>query len=69
MLCYNFMPVVDWTRTNLHMELEDGARALCFDMVDFVAFDVFILRRKGAEEAYSAELQKKAQRPLREYEQ
>lgn len=60
-LCYNFMPVVDWTRTNLHMELGDGARALCFDMIDFVAFDVFILRRKGAEEAYSNELINKAQ--------
>lgn len=60
-LCYNFMPVVDWTRTDLHMELEDGARALCFDMTDFVAFDVFILRRKGAEAEYSDELLKKAQ--------
>jgi mannonate dehydratase len=60
-LCYNFMPVVDWTRTNLHMELEDGARALCFDMIDFVAFDVFILRRKGAKESYDAELINKAQ--------
>ena len=60
-LCYNFMPVVDWTRTDLHMELEDGARALCFDMTDFVAFDVFILRRKGAEAGYDTELIKKAQ--------
>lgn len=60
-LCYNFMPVVDWTRTNLHMELEDGARALSFDMIDFVAFDVFILRRKGAESGYDYELVKKAQ--------
>ena len=59
-LCYNFMPVVDWTRTNLHMELEDGARALCFDMTDFVAFDVFMLRRKGAEAEYNAELIEKA---------
>ncbi len=61
-LCYNFMPVVDWTRTNLKMELEDGARALCFDMTDFVAFDIFMLRRKGAEESYEGELIKKAQR-------
>lgn len=60
-LCYNFMPVVDWTRTNLHMELEDGARALAFDMIDFVAFDMFILRRKGAEKAYTPDLIKKAQ--------
>lgn len=60
-LCYNFMPVVDWTRTNLHMELEDGARALCFDMIDFVAFDVFILRRKEAEKEYSTKLIELAQ--------
>jgi mannonate dehydratase len=60
-LCYNFMPVVDWTRTNLHMELEDGARALCFDMTDFVAFDMFILRRKNAAENYNSDLIKKAQ--------
>jgi mannonate dehydratase len=60
-LCYNFMPVVDWTRTNLNLPLEDGARALAFDMIDFVAFDVFILRRKGAEETYDEAIIKKAQ--------
>lgn len=60
-LCYNFMPVVDWTRTKLNMELEDGARALCFDMIDFVAFDVFMLQRAGAEESYDKDLIKKAQ--------
>ena len=60
-LCYNFMPVVDWTRTKLNMELEDGARALCFDMVDFVAFDVFMLQRNGAEASYDKDLIKKAQ--------
>lgn len=60
-LCYNFMPVVDWTRTNLQMALEDGARALCFDMVDFVVFDVFVLCRKGAEASYDSELIEKAQ--------
>lgn len=60
-LCYNFMPVVDWTRTNLKMELEDGARALSFDMVDFVVFDVFILKRNGAAESYESDLIKRAQ--------
>ncbi len=60
-LCYNFMPVVDWTRTNLNMLLEDGARALAFDMVDFIVFDVFILRRKGAEKDYDDHLIKKAE--------
>ncbi len=60
-LCYNFMPVVDWTRTNLNYKLEDGALALAFNMVDFVVFDVFILRRKGAETQYSSQLLTKAE--------
>lgn len=59
-LCYNFMPVVDWTRTKLNYKLGDGARALCFDMVDFIAFDVFILRRPGAEKSFDAQLVEKA---------
>jgi mannonate dehydratase len=60
-LCYNFMPVVDWTRTNLNLKLEDGALALAFNMVDFIVFDVFILRRKGAKNQYSPELIAKAE--------
>ena len=59
-VCYNFMPVVDWTRTNLDLELEDGARALEFNFSDFVAFDVFMLQRKGAEKEYSEELLEEA---------
>lgn len=59
-VCYNFMPVVDWTRTNLNLQLEDGALALAFDMVDFIVFDVFILRRKGAEAQYAGHLISKA---------
>ncbi|MBD3385524.1 mannonate dehydratase [candidate division KSB1 bacterium] len=55
-VCYNFMPVVDWTRTNLEMELEDGARALAFDMIEFVVFDVYMLQRKNAEQDYSEDL-------------
>jgi mannonate dehydratase len=54
-LVYNFMPVVDWTRTNLDLELEDRSKALSFEMIDFIAFDVFILKREGAKESYTDE--------------
>ena len=62
-VCYNFMPVVDWTRTNLGYELPNRSDALRFDMADFVAYDVHILARPGAEACYSREaLQRAAQR-------
>lgn len=48
-VCYNFMPVVDWTRTDLRWRLPSTGYALRFDAVDFAAYDVFILRRQGAE--------------------
>lgn len=52
---YNWMPVVDWTRTNLELELEDGARALQFNMNEYIAFDLFMLRRANAEKEYTTE--------------
>ncbi|HCS66362.1 MAG TPA: mannonate dehydratase, partial [Cellvibrio sp.] len=55
-VCYNFMPVIDWTRTNLDYHLENTGSALRFDMVDFVAYDVFILQRNNAAQNYSTEL-------------
>lgn len=55
-VCYNFMPVVDWTRTNLLYPTDVGGFALRFDMVDFVAYDVFVLKRTGAEASYDAAL-------------
>jgi mannonate dehydratase len=52
-VCYNFMPVLDWTRTALRWKLRNGATCMRFDINDFAAFDVHILTRPGAAEDYS----------------
>lgn len=53
-VCYNFMPILDWTRTDLRHELANGARCMRFDACDFAAFDIHILQRPGASDDYDA---------------
>ena len=55
-ICYNFMPVLDWTRTDLSYELSNGAKCMRYDVIDFAAFDIHILQRKGAESDFDKDI-------------
>ncbi|HEX5555095.1 MAG TPA: mannonate dehydratase [Chitinophagaceae bacterium] len=67
-VCYNFMPVLDWTRTRLDYVVEDGSRALRFDWTDLALFDVHLLKRKGASSDYSAPVLEAAERRFKAYD-
>lgn len=55
-ICYNFMPVLDWTRTDLAFRVPHGGTAMRFDLADFAAFDIHILQREGAAESFGDEV-------------
>lgn len=55
-ICYNFMPVLDWTRTDLNWQRPDGAQCMRFDVVDYATFDAFILGRVGAKDDFPEDI-------------
>ena len=65
-ICYNFMPILDWTRTDLAYRLPNGATCMRYDAIDFAAFDLFLLQREGASDDYSSEVLEAARKRFAE---
>ncbi len=65
-VCYNFMPILDWTRTDLDAPMKDGSTGLRFDATQFAAFDLYLLDRPEAQDLYSDEQKTKAKKWLDE---
>lgn len=65
-ITYNFMPILDWTRTDLKRRLPSGANCLSFDFLELAIFDIYVLQREGARTAYSASLLEAAEARLKE---
>ena len=61
-VCYNFMPVLDWTRTQLFWKLDNGATALRFDKVEMAVFEIYLMKREGAANDYSKQVLAKAEK-------
>ena len=66
-ICYNFMPVLDWTRTQLDMLMKDGSKALYFDWIDLAIFDIYILERPDAAASYPANIKNLAEERFKTY--
>ena len=68
-ITYNFMPVNDWTRTQLDYTMPDGSKALYFNWIDLAVFDMFILERKNARQSYSNKIVQQAEIKFKQYTQ
>ncbi|VAW12174.1 Mannonate dehydratase [hydrothermal vent metagenome] len=65
-VCYNFMPLLDWTRTELNWPVAHGGTAMRFDLIDFAMFDIHILKRAGAAEAFPEDIAEAAAKRIRD---
>ena len=68
-VCYNFMPVLDWTRTQLDLTMKDGSKALYFDWIDLAIFDIYILKRQDAKNDYPSNVQEQAESKFQSLDQ